>query len=91
MSAALGRLRDTLNDPLFLRQGQRLLPIDYAKSLEIPLRRVLGQLTELVSGPGAFDPLQAQQNFKIAGSDFFSEMLMPPLAPLLETLAWRHA
>ena len=91
MSAALGRLRDTLNDPLFVRQGQRLVPTDYAKSLEIPSRRVLGQLTGLLSSPGAFDPLQAQQNFKIAGSVFFAEILMPPLAPLLETLAWRHA
>lgn len=87
VSAALARLRDALNDPLFVRQGQRLVPTDYAKSLEIPLRRVLNELTELLSGPGVFDPLKALQNFKIAGSDFFAEMLMPPLAPLLERLA----
>src|SRR4051812_39302989 len=87
VSAALGRLRDTLNDPLFVRQGQRLVPTDYARSLEIPLRRLLGELTELLSGPGTFDPLQAHQSFRIAGSDFFAEMLMPPLAPLLEKSA----
>lgn len=87
VSAALGRLRDALNDPLFVRQGQRLVPTDYARSLEIPLRRLLGELTELLTGPGAFDPLEAHHNFKIAGSDFFAEMLMPPLAPLLETSA----
>jgi DNA-binding transcriptional LysR family regulator len=87
VSAALGRLRDALNDPLFVRQGQRLVPTDYARSLEIPLRRLLGELTELLSGPGTFDPLEAHQSFKIAGSDFFAEMLMPPLAPLLEKSA----
>jgi len=87
VSAALGRLRDALNDPLFVRQGQRLVPTDYARSLEIPLRRLLGELTELLSGPGAFDPLEAHHNFKIAGSDFFAEMLMPPLAPVLEASA----
>ena len=87
VSAALGRLRDSLNDPLFVRQGQRLVPTAYARSLEIPLRRLLGELTELLSGPGAFDPLVAHQNFKIAGSDFFAELLMPPLAPLLESSA----
>ncbi len=87
VSAALGRLRDALNDPLFVRQGQHLVPTDYARSLEIPLRRLLDDLTALLSGPGAFDPLEAQQNFKIAGSDFFAEMLMPPLAPLLEKSA----
>ena len=87
VSAALGRLRDALNDPLFVRQGQRLVPTDYAQSLEIPLRRLLAELTELLSGPGAFNPLEAHQSFKIAGSDFFAEMLMPPLAPLLEKSA----
>jgi DNA-binding transcriptional LysR family regulator len=87
VSAALGRLRDTLNDPLFVRQGQRLVPTEYARSLEIPLRRLLGELSDLLSGPGAFDPLEAHQTFRIAGSDFFAEMLMPPLAPMLETSA----
>lgn len=87
VSAALGRLRDALGDPLFVRQGQRLVPTDYARSLEIPLRRVLGELTELLSGPGSFDPRQARHDFKIAGSDFFAEMLMPPLAPLIERTA----
>jgi DNA-binding transcriptional LysR family regulator len=87
VSAALGRLRDSLNDPLFVRQGQRLVPTDYARSLEIPLRRLLGDLTELLSGPSAFDPLEARQNFKIAGSDFFAEMLMPALAPLIQASA----
>ena len=87
VSAALARLRDALNDPLFVRQGQRLVPTEFAKSLEIPLRRLLDELTELLSGPSAFDPLQSHQNFKIAGSDFFAEMLMPPMAPLLEQVA----
>jgi DNA-binding transcriptional LysR family regulator len=87
VSAALGRLRDTLKDPLFVRQGQRLVPTEYAKSLELPLHRLLGELTELLSGPGAFDPQAAHQSFKIAGSDFFAEMLMPPLAPLLARTA----
>ncbi len=87
VSSALGRLRDALNDPLFVRQGQRLVPTAYAKSLEIPLRHLLDELTELLSGPSAFDPLEARKNFKIAGSDFFAEMLMPTLAPLLEQVA----
>jgi DNA-binding transcriptional LysR family regulator len=63
VSAALGRLRDALDDPLFVRQGQRLVPTEYARSLEIPLRTLLGDLANLLSGPGAFDPLEAHQNF----------------------------
>ncbi|MGA9575152.1 MAG: LysR family transcriptional regulator, partial [Lysobacterales bacterium] len=87
VSSALRRLRDSLNDPLFVRQGQRLVPTEYARSLEIPLRRLLDELTDLLSGPRTFEPLHAQHNFKIAGSDFFGEMLMPPLASRLNRLA----
>jgi DNA-binding transcriptional LysR family regulator len=87
VSAALRRLRESLNDRLFVRQGQRLVPTEYALSLEVPLRRHLDELFELLAGPREFDPLVAERSFKVAGSDFFSEMLMPPLAPLLNRLA----
>src|SRR5690606_23761898 len=40
-SAALGRLRHALGDPLFVRHGQRLVPTDHALSLEVPLREIL--------------------------------------------------
>lgn len=87
VSAALRRLRESLKDPLFVRQGQRLVPTEYARSLEIPLRRLLDELTDLLSGSRNFEPLDARHNFKIAGSDFFGEMLMPPLASRLNQLA----
>jgi len=80
VSAALRRLRHGLKDPLFVRQGQRLVATSYARSLEVPLRQHLDELFELLAGPGEFNPLLAEFNFKIAGSDFFSEMLMPSLA-----------
>jgi DNA-binding transcriptional LysR family regulator len=83
ISAALNRLRALLNDPLFVRQGQRIVPTKYALGLELPLRRVLDDLESLLSGHGDFDPTTAVHNFKISGSDFFAEMLMPPLAKLL--------
>jgi DNA-binding transcriptional LysR family regulator len=87
VSAALKRLRESLNDRLFVRQGQRLVPTEYARSLEIPLRSHLDELFELLAGPREFNPQIAENSFKVAGSDFFSEMLMPPLAPLLNRLA----
>jgi DNA-binding transcriptional LysR family regulator len=83
VSAALGRLRHALNDPLFVRHGQALEPTDYAKSLEIPLRNLLDQLATLLGGADAFDPSTALESFRISGSDFFAEMLMPQLADLL--------
>lgn len=83
VSAALGRLRDGLGDPLFVRHGQRLVATDFALDLALPLREVLDSIEQLLGGPEAFDPATAQHTFRIAGSDFFSEMLMPPLADLL--------
>ena len=40
-----------------------------------------------MAGPGSFDPAKAEQSFKISSSDFFAEMLMPPLANELSRLA----
>lgn len=83
VSAALGRLRHALEDPLFVRHGQAIVATDYARSLETPLRNLLDQLTSLLVGPLAFDPSKATTTFKLSGSDFFAEALMPPLAALL--------
>lgn len=87
VSAALGRLRHALGDPLFVRQGQRIVPTDYARSLELPLRGVLDDLEALLAGSGEFDPAASNLHFKISGSDFYSEMLMPALAESLARLA----
>lgn len=87
VSSALGRLRHLLNDPLFVREGQRIVPTAYAASLELPLRRILDDLESLLSGAEDFDPARVEQTFKLSGSDFFAEMLMPPLASVLSRVA----
>ena len=51
VSAALGRLRAALNDPLFIRRGQGLEPTDYARSLVLPVREVLDGVESLLAGP----------------------------------------
>ena len=87
VSASLSRLRTALKDELFLRRGQGLEPTDYAKSLELPLRDILDSIELMFEKPRVFDPLTAQANFKISGSDFFVEMLMPRLAELVSSQA----
>tara|TARA_R110002049_G_scaffold44333_6_gene130205 strand:+ start:62719 stop:63678 length:960 start_codon:yes stop_codon:yes gene_type:complete len=87
VSAALGRLRAALGDPLFVRVGQRLEPTDYAHSLADPLRIALDDVEALLSGPPKFDPTNATDRFVISGSDFFAEMLMPRLGDHLARLA----
>ncbi|WP_412049146.1 LysR family transcriptional regulator [Hoeflea sp. Naph1] len=80
VSAALGRLRLVLGDELFLRRGQGLEATDYARSIEIPLREALDNIEALFARPKQFDPMVATTDFKISGSDFFAELLMPRLA-----------
>ena len=79
VSAALGRLRHALGDPLFVRQGQGLVPTSFAAGLEAPLREVLEDIEGVFSGPGHFDPAAANLDFRISGMDFFATMLMPEL------------
>jgi DNA-binding transcriptional LysR family regulator len=87
VSAALGRLRHALGDELFLRRGQGLEPTDYARALAIPLREILDDLESLLNGPKDFDPATSNAAFKLSGSDFFAEMLMPRLAEQLSKRA----
>lgn len=87
VSAALARLRGALDDELFFRRGQGLEPTAFALSLEAELREVMDRIGSLIQGPGAFDPALAQNRFRISGSDFFAEMLMPRLADHFQTVA----
>ena len=87
VSAALGRLRAALGDELFFRRGQGLEATEYAVSLQEPLSDVLEQVGTLIQGPMGFDPAVSTANFRISGSDFFAELLMPKLAERLQARA----
>ncbi|WP_259942377.1 LysR family transcriptional regulator [Sulfitobacter sp. M368] len=87
VSGALSRLRHALGDPLFVRQGNRLVATDYAAGIETGLREELERLETLLAPPATFNPQTAEGTFRIAASDFFAELLMPPLADLLQKSA----
>ena len=76
VSAALKRLREATGDQLLVRSGQGMMPTDYAHGIETPLRLFLGELETLLSVNQTFDPVNARDVFKIAGSDFSSEHLI---------------
>lgn len=87
VSNALSRLRLSLGDELFIRQGQKLVPTAFSSRLAAPLREELDRLQALLSGSEAFEPGRARFTFRLAGSDFFAEMLMPKLARLVTGIA----
>jgi len=87
VSAALGRLRHVLGDPILVRQGQGMVTTNFAADLELPLRAALQELEDVLSGPAQFDPALANIDVRISGTDFFASMLMPRLAARLQSEA----
>lgn len=87
VSAALKRLRLAFDDPLFVRHGQRLVPTEYARSLEMPVRDLLDRTDVLIRGPEAFDPATTTRRFHLSTSDFFTEVFIPDLAQHFVTVA----
>lgn len=77
MSRALQRLRDTLGDELLVRTqgGYRLTP--RAERVQRQLRAVLPRLESLFA-PEEFDPAEAAEVFRVAGTDY-SQVFAPAL------------
>ena len=86
VSAALGRLRAAFGDPLLVRDGQQMRPTEFALGLVLPLTQLLEDSSRLLN-PASFDPVRAVQTFRIAASDFFTEMMLPGLLANLEQQA----
>lgn len=87
VSGALSRLRHALNDPLFVRHGNQLVATDYAAGIEEAVREELNRIATILTPPQVFDPATATGSFRIAGSDFFADLLMPRLGDLLHRRA----
>ena len=87
VSAGLGRLRRALGDPLFVRQGNSMVPTAYADTLAEPLRRVLDELELILRGPDDFEPGTCQRVFKMFATDYYSELLVPKLIDTLSRVA----
>lgn len=79
VSAALKRLRDSLGDPLFVREGKGLVPTEFCLKAEPILNQAIGEIGELLHGPDGFDAANAVRSFRISGSDFFGDLMMPEL------------
>lgn len=87
MSAALGRLRTALADPLLVRHGRGLVPTPAAMALAPRVREMLGQLRQLIEPEQPFDPAQSVRTFRVVGSDYIATVLLAPLIRQLESRA----
>src|SRR5271166_6496601 len=80
LSHALGRLRAVFNDPLFTRQGHRMMPSPLTRSLIGPVRQSLQILTASVLKARQFEPAAAHRVFNISFRDVLEAKLLPGLA-----------
>jgi DNA-binding transcriptional LysR family regulator len=79
-SNAIGRLRARLEDPLFVRTSQGMLPTPRAERLAGPIRAALAQLRQTFEAPQKFDPSVSAQRFRIGLSDDVELRLVPLFA-----------
>lgn len=68
-SNAIGRLRARLEDPLFVRTSQGMMPTPRSEQLAGPIRAALAQLRQTFEAPRSFEPSASAQRFRIALSD----------------------
>ena len=87
VSNALARLRETFNDPLFVRTAQGMVPTPMAQNIIGPVRNALSLLRVSVQESRIFNPLQANKTFRISMTDLTEAVILPPLFQRLRRLA----
>lgn len=91
LSARLTRLRQILNDPLFIpaASGRGMIPTPHALTLQADLGKLLDELSDFARGATLFDPSTSQRIFRIAATDNPAAILAPDLIPLIRSQAPR--
>ena len=83
MSNALNRLRYHINDELFVRSSEGMLPTPRAVELSTPIRGALDGI-ESALDPTEFDPLISTRTFTIGTNDYCVSILIPKLAAAMQ-------
>lgn len=86
ISEQLKKLRDILDDRLFVRQGNKMVPTPRAQALEAPIADVLIKLEDIVK-PEHFEPATYQGVFSISATDYTTQALLPELLSIVRAQA----
>lgn len=87
VSNALARLRETFNDPLFVRTAQGMVPTPMAQNIITPVRQALQLLRVSVQESRSFNPEQATKTYRISMTDANEAVILPQLAARIRRLA----
>lgn len=87
VSSALGRLRKSLGDELFLRTQGGMQPTPYALHLAEPVAIAMDGLQQALNIRAAFDPASSPRNFTLAMTDVGEMYFLPVLVDELTRTA----
>lgn len=86
MSGILQRLRDSFNDPLFVRVQRGIVPTNRALELRQPIKQLLQSAEQLLQ-PKLFDPQTAELILTIACTDYALRAVISPFLAVLKQRA----
>ncbi|MBM7456354.1 DNA-binding transcriptional LysR family regulator [Oceanisphaera litoralis] len=87
VSHALARLRQTLDDPLFVMTRKEMRPTHRAQALAAPVRQALLLLEQGVRQSAGFDPASSHRTFRLAVPSSIEHGVVPQLVELLHQRA----
>lgn len=89
LSARLTRLRQLLNDPLFIpaSSGRGMIPTPHASALQPELAKLIDRLSDFISTAHVFEPRNCKRVFRIAATDNPAAILAPDLIPMIKAQA----
>lgn len=86
VSRSLSRLRESLQDPLFVRSGRMLEPTPRAQALHLQLTPALEQIEQALRVTDSFDPATSEHVFQIGMSDDVQLSLLPAISKHLMSI-----
>lgn len=87
VSHALARLRELLNDPLFVRQGHRMVPTPLSRRIIEPVRQSLQGLEATLYRQERFDPATTRRSLVLGMHDVLEPLVLPRLMQAIEAKA----
>ena len=87
VSNALARLRERLDDPLFIHAGRRMNPTAMAQKMIGPVRQALRLLQSGISVEEEFDPAKSDKVVRLSIGDIGETILLPGLVEKLRRIA----
>ncbi|EFL89417.1 LysR substrate-binding domain-containing protein [Ahrensia sp. R2A130] len=79
VSNALTRLRKQIDDPLFVREGNGVVPTSRAVTMIDPIREALQAITRSIGNQDDFDPATSKRQFRLIVADPLEQKVMPAL------------